>query len=186
MAFGFGVHVRSSHNAGVKLNEPARKVFAQELPGEDLLAVLPLVQSMGAAGAHPDGTARSGSTVYSHPYAVRLGIDHTTRGHRLDLVDSWLALTPTSLVFYGVNQWSLRGKPKGHRETIERAGVTLEWFDAGGLALVNRVLHFHFVDGRHLLAATMVRASARKKVHTDEPRLLVEAFGDAATELDES
>lgn len=169
----------------MKRNDPARKVFAQELPGEELLAVLPLAQSMGSGGAHSDGTARSGSTVYSHPYAVRHGIDHTTRGHRLDLVDSWLAVTPTDLVFYGVNHWSLRGKPKGHKETIAREGVTLEWFDTKGYTLVNRVLHFRFVDGTHLLAASMVRASLRKKVHSDEPRLLVESFGAAATELDE-
>ena len=169
----------------MKLNDPARKVLAKEIPGADLLAVVSLRQNVGVAGAHSDGTSRSGSTVYSHPYAVRQGIDHTTRGHRLDLVDSWLTLTPTDLRFHGINQWSVRGTPKGHRETIAREGVTLDWFDTGALTLVNRVLHFHFPDGTHLLTATIVRSGIRKKPHSDEPDLLVRAFGAAATELEE-
>ncbi|MDW3217358.1 MAG: hypothetical protein R8F63_01985 [Acidimicrobiales bacterium] len=167
----------------MKRNEPARKVLAKEIPATDLLVVLPLSQKVGVAGASSDGAARSGSTVYSLPYARGLGIDHTTRGHRLDLVDSWLVVTPTELRFYGINQWSLTGKPKGHRETIARDGVSLGWFDTNALTMVNRVLHFHFPDGTHLLSATMLRAGSSKKTYNDEPQLLVEQFGDAATEV---
>ena len=174
------------HNGPMKLNDSARKVVAKEIPAGDLLAVVSLSQKLGIAGAHSDGSARSGSTVYSHDYAVRQGIDHTTRGHRLDLADSWLTVTPTDLRFHGINQWSLRGKPKGHKETIDREGVSLHWFDTGGLSLVNRVLHFHFPDGTHLLTATILRAGVGKTPYTDEPDLLIQQFGDAAAQLDET
>ena len=53
------------------------------------------------------------------------------------------------------------------------------------MTIVHRVLHFRFPDDTQLLTATIVRAGMRKKPYSDEPDLLIQAFGPAATRLDD-
>lgn len=161
----------------MKLDTRARAVARELVDGEEVVAVVGLSTTFGGAGVHSDGTSRQASTVYSTTYARERGIDQANRSVRLDLERTWLILTPTRLVFATPGSKRLRPVPKAVVEAIPRDGVSLTWFDAGP-----RALHFVFPDGRQLLVATQYRVPLRRAPFNDEPDLLVEAFGDAATQ----
>lgn len=138
----------------------------------------------GGGGAHSDGTARSGSTVFSLPYAERRGIDLDDKRLRFDLLTTWITVTTDRVLFHSLNQWSLRSYPKRLIVAVPRSEPTLRWFDHPGLNMTVRVVHLTFPDGRHLLATTIYQARLRRKPYSDEPDLFVQAFGDAAERVD--
>ena len=169
----------------MKLNERVRRIVAGELePGEETLAVVGLGNQLGTGRVSSGGAVHgSGSTALGTPYAQAHGLDLDNPKLRADLLQSWMTVTDRRLLFHKPKQTSIRPTPGALIESIDRDGVLLHWFDVKGYGLSNRVIHLEFPDGRHLVSATMLKASLRRKPFNDEPFLLVEAFGVAATEV---
>lgn len=142
-----------------------------------------MANQIGAGGAAPDGTAIQGGSVLGTAYARRLGLDLSTPALRGDLLRSWLTVTDRRLLFHRPKELAIRPTPGRLTEAMPRDGVRLHWFDVNALAVRNRVVHLVFPDGRHVLSATLLRATARRKPVSDEPRLLVEAFGPLAVHV---
>ena len=154
----------------MRLNERVRDKLTDQLdPGEQIVATIALSNQIGTGSASSDGSARSsGRTALGTPYAQSLGID----------------LTDRRMLFHQPNPWRVRPTPGKLLTEIPLDGVTLRYFDVGGLGLSNRVIHLDFPDGTRLLSATILKASLRKKNYHDEPDLFVQAFGDRATPVD--
>lgn len=170
----------------MRLNDRVRKRLADQLaPDERIEATIALGNQLGTGSAASDGSARSsGSTALGTPYAQELGIDLADRRHRSDLMSAFCTVTGGRLLFHRTSPWSVRPKPGKLITEMPRDGVTLHYFDVGGLGLSNRVLHLHFPDGTRLLSATVLKATLRKQPFNDEPDLFVAAFGDDATRVD--
>lgn len=169
----------------MKLNDRARSKIAADLaPGERVAATVLLANRIGTGSAHGDGTHRQGGSALATPYACRLGLDLTNPALRADLMNTWLTVTDHRLLFHRPKAMSIRPTPGALVDAIDRHGVLLHWFDAAGLGLSNRVVHLRFPDGRHLLSATMLKATLRRRPFDDEPFLLVDAFADAAVAVD--
>ena len=170
----------------MRLNDRIRTRLADQLdPGERIEATIGLSNQIGTGSASSDGSHRqSGSTALGTPYAKERGIDLTDRRHRSDLMGAWCTLTDRRLLFHQPNPWKVRPTPGKLLTEMPRDGVTLHYFDVGGLGLSNRVIHLDFPDGTRLLSATMLKASLRKKNYNDEPELFVQAFGDRASLVD--
>lgn len=169
----------------MKLNERVRRIVTDDLePGERIRAVVGLANQIGTGRVSSGGTVHgSGSSALGTQYARDRGLDLDNPKLRADLLASWLTVTDRRLLFHRPKQTSIRPTPGDLIESIDRDGVRLHWFDAKGYGLSNRVFHFEFPDGRHLVAATMLKATMRRKPYNDEPFLLVEAFGDHAVEV---
>lgn len=170
----------------MRLNERARDKLTDQLdPGEQIVATVALSNQIGTGSASSDGSARSsGRTALGTPYARSLGIDLTDRRHRSDLMGALCTLTDRRMLFHKPNPWRVRPTPAKLLADIPLDGVTLHYFDVGGLGLSNRVFHLDFPDGTRLLSATILKASLRKQNYNDEPDLFVQAFGDRATLVD--
>lgn len=169
----------------METNDRARKVVAADLaPGEQILATVAMGPNLGAASTVT--SAAQGGTVFAGAYARARGIDYADRRLRADLVASWCTVTPDRLVFHAPNQLAIRPKPGKLIEAMPRDGVELAWFDTSGPSLSNRVLHLQLPDGRHVLSATLLKATLRRKRYNDEPELFVEAFGPAARQVEDA
>ncbi len=168
-----------------RLNRRARERLSGALaPDEEIVAAVLLNYTIGTVGGSSDGSRRQAGTVYSTQYAERRGIDFEDRRLRMDLVSTWCAVTPRRLLFHAQKQMAVRPTPGAFVAEVPMEGTDLRYFDTDGLGLSNRVLHLDFADGKHLLTATMLKASLRRKTYSDEPDLFVEAFGDRATRVD--
>ena len=170
----------------MRLNDRIRKRLTDELAeGEQIVATIALSNQIGTGSASSDGSARqSGQTALSTPYARSRGIDLTDRRHRSDLMGALCTLTDRRMLFHQPNPWRVRPTPGKLLTELSLDGVTLHYFDVGGLGLSNRVIHLDFPDGTRLLSATILKASLRKNNYNDEPELFVQAFGDRATLVD--
>ncbi|MDW3216404.1 MAG: hypothetical protein R8G01_20605 [Ilumatobacteraceae bacterium] len=171
----------------MRLNDRVRRRLTDQLaPGETIEAAVGLANQIGASSASSDGSVRaSTSSALGTPYARALGIDLTDPRHRSDLMSSWCTITDRRLLFHEPHPWNIRPTPGKLITELPRGGVTLHYFDVGGLGLSNRVIHLDFPDGTRLVSATMLKATLRKRNYTDEPDLFVEAFGDHAHLVDD-
>lgn len=168
----------------MKLNQRARGAVAGDVePHESILAVVLLANQIGTGSAHSDGSHRQGGSALGHPYARELGLDLDNPALRGMLINSWLTVTDHQLLFHRPKATSIRPTPGTLIERLDRAGVRLRWFDTAGLGLSNRVVHLELPDRTHVLSATMLKAQLRRKPFNDEPFLLVDAFGEMATEV---
>lgn len=172
----------------MRLNSRIRKRLVGEMrPDEQIVATVLLNNQIGTGSASSDGTARqSASSALGTAYARQLGLDLDNTLLRSHLLSSWCTLTDQRILFHRQKQMAIRPTPGELIEEQPIAETTLHYFDADGLGLSNRVLHFTFPDGTHLISATMLKATIRRTPFNDEPDLFVDAFGNDAHLVDQS
>ena len=126
---------------------------------DDGSVVVVEIETGHIARVSTDGTSHgSTSSALGTQYAKDRGLDLDNPKLRADLLASWMTVTDRRLLFHRPKQTSIRPTPGALIEAIDRAGVRLNWFDAKGYGLSNRVVHLEFPDGRHLVSATMLNA----------------------------
>lgn len=168
----------------MRSNKPARKSAAKEL-GDDveIVSVLLLSPTLGAAKTVGFGTGKPGDGVYTTEYAEARGIEADGPGVRHDLHPAWVTMTADELVFHYPGMRGLRPGPVAIIERMPRAGTRLAWFDVPSKALITRVLHLEFADETQLLTATAYGAPNKRRPFDDEADAFVEAFGTAGERL---
>lgn len=163
------------------MNKAARKALGKQGIDDEILAVTQIGTNVGLAAGSSSGASGSARTVFSLDYARERHLDLTSPTLRVDLVDAWVTLTPTQILFHESNIYLPRQIPRAPITAIARNGVTLTWFDQPASGITARVMHVRFADDTELLGAAMYQAKLRRKPVSDELDLFVEAFGDAAT-----
>jgi hypothetical protein len=170
----------------MKLNSRIRNRLADELrPDEQIVATVLLNNQIGTGSASSDGSFRqSSSSALGTAYARRLGLDLDNPLLRAQLLSSWCTVTDQRILFHRQKATAIRPTPGAPIEELPIAGTTVHHFDAAGLGMTNKVLHLTFPDGTQLISATMLKATLRREPFNDEPFLLIEAFGERATLVD--
>lgn len=169
----------------MRLNDRVRKKLASMLDDDEIVRAAVLLSHMSGGWASSGGVVHSGGSLLGSAYAVERGIDLDDPTLRAGLLQSWCVATDRELRFFRPSQTAVRPAPGKPADTISLEGTTLHWFDSEGLSTTNRVFHFRFADGTHLLSATMVKARLRRRPYNDEPDLLVAALGAAATRIEQ-
>lgn len=86
----------------MRLNKAARKALGKQGIDDEILAVTQLGMNVGLAGSQ-SGAAGSARTVFSLDYATERRLDVTSPTLQGDLVDSWVTLIPTQILFHESN-----------------------------------------------------------------------------------
>lgn len=168
-----------------RLNKAARKTLAKAEPAVvDVASVINIGTTIGVGTGSSSGQVNAGSSVFAHRYAVERGIDASSPDLRLLLCDAFVTVTPTQLLFHQFNVFAIRQLPKKLLATIDRAGVTLDWFDCPAAGMTARILHLRLPDGDQILGGAMYQAKLRRKTVSDELDLFVSAFGSDATQVE--
>lgn len=160
----------------MRLNERARKAIADDLPGEQIVAIVQMVTQHAVSHSTQTGNVL-GKSILGTPYFVErdLNFSHPKCLHLLH--DAWLTVTDRRLVFSKAKALGIRPKPGDQIQEAALGTSTLHWWDQGKRW---RVIHLEFDDGSWLGQVTD-RGSGRKPLA--EPDLLVEAWGDRAVEV---
>ena len=94
----------------MRLNKAARKALGKQGIDDEILAVTQLGMNVGLAGSQ-SGAAGSARTVFSLDYATERRLDVTSPTLQGDLVDSWVTLIPTQILFHESNIYLPRQVP---------------------------------------------------------------------------